>query len=89
MNEKIRVESVVRSDNVVVMLEAVRQGVGIVQLGSRVIEGYLVSGDIVTILYSYRPASNHLVATAPDTKYMSQKANAFVDFLVESLKIDV
>lgn len=88
VEQKIRVKPVMQSDNVVVMLEAVRQGVGIAQLGSRVIEGDLMSGDIVTILDSYRPASNHLVATAPDTKYMSQKANAFVDFLVENLDLD-
>ncbi len=81
----IRVIPMMQSDNVLVMIEATRQGLGIAQLGRRVIEPLLASGELVTVLDAYAPDPNYLIATAPDSNYMPQKAIAFVDFLVEHL----
>jgi DNA-binding transcriptional LysR family regulator len=82
-SQTISVYPVMQTDNPTVMAEAVRQGVGVAQLGKRTIERHLASGEIVTILDDYRPDPNYLIATTPDTQYMPQKAVAFVDFLLE------
>lgn len=82
-SQTIGIYPAMRSDNVEVIIEAVRQGIGIAQTGQRTIERHLASGEIVTILDAYRPEPNYLIATTPDSKYMPQKALAFVDFLLE------
>lgn len=83
--ETVRVCPVMQSDNVLVIIEAVRQGLGIAQLGQRTVESYLSSGELVTILDDYTPEPNYLIATTPDSRYMPQKAVVFVDFLAEQL----
>ena len=43
----------------------------------------LATGDLVTLLDVFPPAPLNAWAVYPQTRYLSQRARAFIDFLIE------
>lgn len=55
---------------------------GIVALPTFIVWKSLAAGELVTILDSYSPPTLHAWAVYPQTRYLSQRARQFIDFLV-------
>lgn len=81
----VRVSPILLSDNVAVLAEGARQGLGIALLGRRAILPSLQSGQLVTLLDEFAPPPTLLLATTPDTTYLPKKVKVFVDFLAGKL----
>jgi DNA-binding transcriptional LysR family regulator len=58
-------------------------GHGIVLLPTFIAWRSLATGDLVTVLPSFPPAPLSAWAVYPQTRYLSQRARAFIDFLIE------
>jgi DNA-binding transcriptional LysR family regulator len=58
-------------------------GHGIVLLPTFIVWQSLASGELVSILEAYTPASLSAWAVYPQTRYLSHRARLFIDFLVE------
>ena len=80
-----RIDPVLKTDSVGIMIEACIQGLGICLLGKRAIEDRLNKGEIVPILKGYEPVSNYLIAATPNRSFMPEKAKVFVEFLKSHL----
>ncbi len=79
--ETIRVHPRLQSDNVVVLSQAARQGMGIALLGRQAIQAHLEAGELVHVLKGFEPEANYIVATLPSATFVPHKCSAFIDFL--------
>ncbi|MDX2419058.1 MAG: LysR substrate-binding domain-containing protein, partial [Xanthomonadales bacterium] len=58
-------------------------GHGIVVLPSFIAWQSLAAGELISILEPYAPPPINAWAVYPQTRYLSQRARLFIDFLVE------
>jgi DNA-binding transcriptional LysR family regulator len=58
-------------------------GHGIVLTPSFIAWQAIAAGDLELVLQDYCPAQRNAYAVYPQTRYLSQRARAFIDFLVE------
>lgn len=80
-----RIDPVLKTDSVAVMIEATIQGLGISLVGRRTVEHALQKGEVITILDGYNPIPNYLIATTPNRDFIPEKAKVFIKFLQEQL----
>lgn len=80
-----RIDPVLKTDSVAVMIEATIQGLGISLLGRRTVEESLKKGEVVTVLDGYEPIPNYLIAMTPNRDFIPEKAKVFIQFLKEHL----
>jgi DNA-binding transcriptional LysR family regulator len=76
----------ITSDNVDILNEAAKQGLGITVGATLSVSSALVSGQLVRVLtdYSFEPSS--IFAVYPSARQLSTKVRAVVDFLAETLQ---
>jgi LysR family transcriptional regulator, regulator for bpeEF and oprC len=78
----LSVDSYLRFDNSEVILEAVIQGAGIVQLPKFIAAKAIARGDLQPILQSYAPQAGLAIAVLyPQRRYLSAKVRVFVEFM--------
>jgi DNA-binding transcriptional LysR family regulator len=58
-------------------------GHGLILVPRFIVWQALASGDLVCVLPDYRPAQLNAYAVYPRTRYLSRRARAFIDFLVD------
>lgn len=80
----LSVDSYLRFDNSEVILEAVIQGAGVVQLPKFIAANAIARGDLQPILQSYAPQVGLPIAVLyPQKRYLSAKVRVFVEFMKE------
>ena len=80
----LAVDSYLRFDNSEVILEAVIQGAGVVQLPKFIAAKAVARGDLQPILQSYATQVGLPIAVLyPQKRYLSAKVRVFVEFLTE------
>jgi len=79
----IRVEGNWRSNNGYALLEAARQGLGLVQLPEFYLQDDFQRGSLENILTEYQPTDTAVWAVYPSNRHLSPKVRMFVEFLVE------
>ena len=79
----IRVEGRWRSNNGSSLLEAAREGLGLVQLPDFYVHDDLKSGRLVSVMESYQPSDTAVWAVYPSNRHLSPKVRMFVEFMVE------
>lgn len=81
----IRVEGNWRSNNGYALLEAARQGLGMVQLPEFYLQDDFQRGSLESVLTEYQPTDTAVWAVYPSNRHLSPKVRMFVEFLVERL----
>lgn len=80
----LAVNSYLQFDNSEVILAAVIQGAGVVQLPKFIAANAIACGDIQPILQSYAPQVGLPIAVLyPQKRYLSAKVRVFVEFMTE------
>ena len=80
----LTVNSYLRFDNSEVILEAVIQGAGVVQLPKFIAANAIARGDLQLILQSYAPQVELPIAVLyPQKRHLSAKVRVFVEFMTE------
>lgn len=80
----LSIDSYLRFDNSEVILEAVIQGAGVVQLPKFIAAKAIARGDLQLILQPYAPQIGlPIVVLYPQKRYLSAKVRAFVEFMKE------
>lgn len=67
------------------LLDAVLKGVGIAQLPDYYVEQYLESGELISVLDTYRHSDTGVWAVTPHHRYRSLKVRVVIDHLAENL----
>ncbi len=67
------------------LLDAAKQGLGLVQLPDYYVQQSLENGELVEVLSAYRPAKEGIWALYPQNRHLSMKVRMLIDFLVENL----
>lgn len=81
---ELSVESCLRFDNSEVILEAVIQGAGVVQLPKFIAANAIARGELQPILQSYAPQVGLPIAVLyPQKRYLSAKVRVFVEFMTK------
>ena len=79
----VRVQEQLRSNNGDFLRQAAVAGAGILLSPSFIAYESLRRGELVIVLPEYRHEELHAYALYPQTRHLSQRVRAFVDFLVE------
>jgi DNA-binding transcriptional LysR family regulator len=79
----VRVQEQLRSNNGDFLRQAAVAGAGILLSPSFIVHESLQRGELVIVLSEYRHEELHAYALYPQTRHLSQRVRAFVDFLVE------
>jgi LysR family transcriptional regulator for bpeEF and oprC len=81
---ELSVDSYLRFDNSEVILEAVIQGAGVVQLPKFIAANAIAQGNLQPILQSYAPQVGLPIAVLyPQKRYLSAKVRVFVEFMTK------
>jgi DNA-binding transcriptional LysR family regulator len=75
-----------RSNNSLLLVEAMLQGVGIGLVPNMIVESHLRSGRLVPVLSNYRSDARTLFAVYPSRSHLPQKVSAFIQFLKSRLQ---
>lgn len=67
------------------LVDAALKGLGIVQLPDYYVQKYLESGELVSVLDSYREPEEGIWAVYPHNRHLSPKIRVLVDYLAEHL----
>ena len=78
----VKIDGTMRANNGDILLEAVRQGVGIAFVPAYLCGCDLRSGQLVELLPTFRAAPGAISAVYPPNRHLSVKVRVFVDFLV-------
>lgn len=81
--ERITVQGRLRVNNINAMLEAATGGVGVVMLNSMTIDRAIASGQLEPVLQNYDSPGASIYALYLPNRYISSKAKAFIDYMVE------
>jgi len=81
--EKVKVRPHLKASSGECLRSAAVEGLGIVQLPSFVVYKEIEEGALVPILRDYQRSNLHAYAIYPQTRHLSQRVRAFVDFLVK------
>jgi DNA-binding transcriptional LysR family regulator len=79
----VRVQEQLRSNNGDFLRQAAVAGAGLLLSPSFIVHESLRRGELVIVLPDYRHEELHAYALYPQTRHLSQRVRAFVDFLVE------
>ena len=82
-NIDIKIDGNWRCNNGYALAQAAIQGLGITQLPEFYVKDAIKSGQLVTVLDSFRPTDNYIWAVYPNNRHLSVKIRLFIDFLVE------
>lgn len=80
---EVQFRPVVISDNEMLLLHAVREGLGYSVLPDWLVEPEIAEGHLVPVLPGLARATVPLFAVYPDRSYLPAKVRSFLDFLVE------
>lgn len=67
------------------LVDAALKGLGVVQLPDYYVQRYLESGELVSVLDSYREPEESIWAVYPHNRHLSPKIRLLVDYLAERL----
>lgn len=67
------------------LVDAALKGLGVVQLPDYYVQKYLESGELVSVLDSYREPEESIWAVYPHNRHLSPKIRLLVDYLAERL----
>jgi DNA-binding transcriptional LysR family regulator len=81
--EKIKVHSYLKASSGEFLRCAAVDGLGIVQLPSFIVFKEIEQGTLIPLLSDYKRSDLHAYAIYPQTRHLSQRIRAFVDFLVK------
>ena len=84
--EKIKISPYLKASSGEFLRSAAVDGLGIVQLPSFIVYKEIEQGALVPILCEHARADLNAYAIYPQTRHLSQRVRAFVDFLVERFK---
>jgi len=84
--KSIRVTGRLRYNNGYSLTDAGRKGLGIVQLPDYYVLKHIQSGELVTLLDSYRAPDEGIWAVYPQNRHLSPKIRLLVDYLAEQLQ---
>ncbi len=79
----MKIDGTLRANNGDVLMEAVRQGVGLAYMPAFLTGCDLRSGALVEVLPEFRAPSGAISAVYPHNRHLSVKVRVLVDFLVE------
>ncbi len=79
----IRVEGSWHSNNGYALLEAARQGIGLVQLPEFYLKDDFDRGSLEVVLQEFQPTDTGVWAVYPSNRHLSPKVRMFIEFLVE------
>jgi DNA-binding transcriptional LysR family regulator len=82
-NFDLRVQGNWRSNNGRALLQAAKQGLGLVQLPSFYLEEDIAAGNLATVLDDYNPTDTGVWAVYPHNRHLTAKVRLFVNFLAE------
>lgn len=83
--KNIRVTGRLRYNNGYCLTDAALKGLGIVQLPDYYVQQHIHSGELVTLLDSYRAPDEGIWAVYPQNRHLSPKIRLLVDYLAEQL----
>jgi LysR family transcriptional regulator for bpeEF and oprC len=66
--------------------DAARAGYGLAQLQDFFIDALIARGQLVSVLDKFKPAAQPIWLVYPQTRHLSPKVRAFVDFMAEKFK---
>jgi DNA-binding transcriptional LysR family regulator len=78
----VKVPISLTSNNGDFLRDAAIAGLGLIKVPNFIIYKYLISGELLPVLQQYAPPSFHAYAIYPQTRHLSYRVRAFVDFLV-------
>ena len=79
----MKVSGPLKANNGEVLVQAARQGLGIASLPNFLVQAEIDSGDLVTVLDSYRLPELSVYAVSPPNRFPARKVQAFISFLAE------
>ncbi|TFH88717.1 LysR family transcriptional regulator [Billgrantia azerbaijanica] len=82
VRREVRVDGRWQANSGPALLDAVRKGLGLAQLPDYYVEPYLQSGELVSVLDTFRHRDTAVWAVYPRHRHLSPKVRQFVDFLV-------
>lgn len=83
--KSIRVTGRLKCNSGNALLDAAKQGLGLVQLPEYYVQDALASGDLIEVLSQYRDDQEGIWALFPKNRNLSPKVRLLVDFLAEAL----
>ena len=83
--KSIRVTGRLRYNNGYSLIDAALKGLGIVQLPDYYVQQHIESGELVTLLDSYRAPDEGIWAVYPQNRHLSPKIRLLVDYFAEQL----
>ena len=84
--EKIKISPYLKASSGEFLRCAAVNGLGIVQLPSFIVYEEIKQGTLVTLLTKHMRSNLNAYAIYPQTRHLSQRVRAFVDFLVVRFK---
>ncbi|MBH8579021.1 LysR family transcriptional regulator [Bisbaumannia pacifica] len=85
VRREIRVQGKWRADSGPALLDAALKGLGLAQLPDYYVEEYLASGELISVLDTFRHRDTAVWAVYPRHRHLSPKVRQFVDHLVAYL----
>lgn len=82
----VKVQGNFRTDNSLLLLDALVRGVGVSLVPEVMARGPLVAGRLETVLPDYRTEARELYAVYPSRAHLPERVRAFVSFLRERLR---
>ena len=83
--KSIRVNGRLRYNSGLSLTDAALKGLGIVQLPDYYVQSYLESGELVSILDTFRAPDDGIWAVYPQNRHLSPRIRLLVDYLAEQL----
>nr|WP_297349960.1 LysR substrate-binding domain-containing protein [uncultured Glaciecola sp.] len=83
--KNIRVTGKLRYNSGFGLVDAALKGLGIVQLPDYYVQEHLLSGELITLLDTYREPDEGIWAIYPHNRHLSPKIRLLVDYLAEQL----
>lgn len=83
--KNIRVTGKLRYNSGYGLVDAALKGIGIVQLPDYYVKAHLKTGELVTVLDSFREEDQGIWAIYPQNRHLSPKVRLLVDYLAENL----
>lgn len=81
--ETVSVQGRFKVNNTTAMVEAAKGGLGVIKLASFMVARGMANGQLEQVLHEYRSSSSQIYALYLPNRYLSSKARAFIDYLVE------
>lgn len=85
VRREIRMDGPWQGNSGAALLDATLKGLGIAQLPDYYVDSHLASGQLISVLDSYRHSDTGVWAVYPRHRHRSPKVRQFLDFLVERI----